>query len=192
MTSNQINYQKNLEDLRSHRVNEELTKSRDLETARSNRAREYETNRSNLARELETNRANLAQEAWRQYDTDSKYASSIYGSDSARLASMYGADRSAAASMYNADRGYDSHTDSAYINKWGVSKSDLGTAVNTVKETLPQVPGVAKGLIERQAERLWIPALVGAAEVIKGGVQPSGLAKTITKLGGTQNGKTTK
>lgn len=63
MTQNQINYQKLLEDQRSNLANEELTRNRDAETARSNVARETETHRSNLARELETNRSNLANEA---------------------------------------------------------------------------------------------------------------------------------
>lgn len=62
MTQNQINYQKLLEEQRSNLANEDLTRRRDSETARSNLARETETRRSNLANETETRRSNLARE----------------------------------------------------------------------------------------------------------------------------------
>lgn len=70
MTFNQIQYLKYLEDLRSHKVAEDQTRARDIETAQHNRAVEQhnvrvlgETVRSNQAREEETRRSNLAREA---------------------------------------------------------------------------------------------------------------------------------
>lgn len=118
MTQNQIAYQKNLEEKRSHLAQEDLTQRRDAETARANQAREYEThranvtgeretNRSNLARELETNRANLESERLKKYASDLSYAGQLY----------------------SADRSYDSRIDAAYINKYGITEEDLGRGV---------------------------------------------------------------
>lgn len=51
MTTNQIEFQKHLETMRSNRANEALTQARDEETKRRNAAVEAETYRSNYANE---------------------------------------------------------------------------------------------------------------------------------------------
>lgn len=66
MTTDQVNYQKIVEDRRHNLASEQETYrsnvARESETYRSNRAKEDETIRSNKAREYETNRHNVASE----------------------------------------------------------------------------------------------------------------------------------
>lgn len=135
MTQNQINYQKNLETTRSnlakeaetHRANvasETLAARRDAETVRSNLARELETNRSNTAKELETARSNRANEGL-------KHESNVLGYD---------------ASIYGADQSYNSRTDTAYINKYGISPKHVGQISSAINETLVTLTGAPKSV----------------------------------------------
>lgn len=62
MTNNQILYQRNLEDRRSHLVSERQRDTELRETGRHNLAQESETGRHNVVTEREAGRHNLAQE----------------------------------------------------------------------------------------------------------------------------------
>lgn len=101
--TNRSNVARETETHRSNVANEQLTAARDAETKRSNLARELETNRHNVATEYETHRSNTANETLKKYDTDQRTAASIY----------------------SADRSYQGRVDSAYINQWGISPSDI-------------------------------------------------------------------
>ena len=134
MTQNQIAYQAHLENQRANKAREAETHrsnianetetrrsnlARETETYRSNVARETETNRSNLAKETETNRSNLANEMLKATEIQTR-------SDDTR---------------YTADVGYKGRVDAAYINKWGVSPTDVSSLATTigggVKKALP-------------------------------------------------------
>lgn len=69
MTSNQLQYWRNVETNRSNLAQERETNranlARELETNRANMAQEKETNRANLAREQETHRSNIVNERLR-------------------------------------------------------------------------------------------------------------------------------
>lgn len=65
MTSNQLTYHRNLEEMRANRAQE-------LETNRSNLAKEEEARRSNLVKERETERHNKADEGIKIFDTATK------------------------------------------------------------------------------------------------------------------------
>lgn len=152
MTANQINYQKHLEDIRSHRAgeqenyrsntareaenlrshlrSEQLQQDQNAETRRSNLAREAETNRSNLARELETNRSNLAKEL----ETNRSNLAREAETHRSNLANEeIGRDRNAATREGN-QLAYQGRIDAAYINQYGISKTDAGQVVDTVKQ----------------------------------------------------------
>lgn len=161
MTSNQINYQKHLEDVRSNKaresetnrsnlVNEGLTRSRDQETKRANLAREYETNRANVAKETETNRSNLA----REIETNrANVASEALKSKQIATESAdrrYATDKGLEGSMYTADTNYAARTDSAYISQYGISPTDVG---RVVQATVPVIKKVASNpTVQRIAE----------------------------------------
>lgn len=149
MTQNQINYQRHLEDVRTHGVNESLTRDRDAETKRSNQAREQESERSNRTREAEQERSNRAQEYLKKYDTDRSYDASIYGSD----------------------RNYQGRVDAAHINKWGVSPSDISDITQNVVE-----PAIDKA--KEFIQGIDTPGVVSTLatlgnEIVKGMVSPS-------------------
>lgn len=199
------------ETQRANRANEELTRSRDSETKRanlereaetkrsnqareaeeyrSNYAKELENNRSNLARELETNRSNLQNEKLNQEKINKEYAAKLYAADSSANATRYAANTSAGASRYAAERGYDSRTDTAYINKYGVSPTDVSSVANGVRTALP-------GIVESTFRNVTYPASVAASKILNkvvGGALSSGLAGTIVNLtGGNKSGKTSK
>lgn len=152
MTANQINYQKYLEDQRTHMRNEELTQSRDRETQRSNRAREVETNRANLAREQETYRNNRATEAEtnrsnlaREIETNRANLAREGETNRANLETERikekGIDVESEDSRYGADVGYRGRVDSAYINKWGINPTDVANTGKAIVQaaTSPQV-----------------------------------------------------
>lgn len=157
MTANQINYQRHLEQRRTNLKNEELTGKRDSETARANQAREAETFRSNLARELETNRSNVVRETETERANRAKEAEENRSNlareletNRANLASeqlrKYDTDEKVKASNYSADKSYAGRVDSAYISKYGISKSDAGEIVDAIGETIakPETAKVAK------------------------------------------------
>lgn len=174
MTQNQINYQRHLEDVRSNTAreaenirsnrareeetkranlaNEYLTSSRDAETARANLAREQETNRSNLAREIETNRSNLSNEYLKSQQIRTESADR-----------RYGAELSADASKYAADRGYESRTDSAYINKYGITPNSAKVAAGKVGNTFVNLTTSPTGKkVASAAVKATAPLLIGA------------------------------
>lgn len=158
MTANQINYQRHLEDQRSHMKNEELTRDRDAESKRANLAREIETNRANLAREAETYRNNIATEGEtrrsnlaREIETNRanlarEQETSRSNLESERLKEK-GIDVGSEDSRYASDTGYRGRVDSAYVNKWGVNPTDV---VNTGKAVVGAVtsPQVADTLVK--------------------------------------------
>lgn len=200
MTANQINYQRHLEDIRSHQVqeretnranraretetnranlkSEELTARRDQESQRHNAAVELETNRSNLARELETNRSNLANETIKRKQIDSDYKAKVYQADSAL-----------SGTMYSADQGYAGRTDSAYINQYGVSPTTVKQAVEKVGKVLNSKPVVKAG-----TSAVLAPAIAGRVLLrqVNTFVEPikQGVADTFKQLkGGSNNGE---
>lgn len=162
MTQNQIAYQANLENKRAnlaretetHRTNvanEEENKryhtASVAETNRANLAKEHETNRSNLANEMlkatqiaETQRSNLANEALKDKEIQVR-------SDDTR---------------YTADKGYQGRVDSAYINQWGVSKSDAGSLVSTIGKGVSKAAPAAKATMKAG---LALPIKLGAEAV---------------------------
>lgn len=132
MTQNQINYQSLQESKRSNLAKEAETNrsnlAREAETYRSNRAteqltasRDAESARANKAREAETNRSNLAQEMLKAEQNQ--------------------------VSRYAADRSYDSRVDSAYINKYGLSKSDALDAASAVSGAMPKIAPAIKNAV---------------------------------------------
>lgn len=62
MTNNQIQYQRLLEEKRSHLANEDVNRKQQIETGRHNLATEVETNRSNLQNELLKHEGNIVTE----------------------------------------------------------------------------------------------------------------------------------
>lgn len=153
MTENQINYQKHRESVRANQAQEHLTEQRDVETARANRARESltaeaneetrraneakerENERSNRAREEEAHRSNLATELLKNQATQA----SLEGT-------KYAADQSLEGTKYSADQNYTGRVDAAYVNKYGVSKSDAAAAVGAVGDVLTSAPVVKPGV----------------------------------------------
>lgn len=134
MTQNQIAYQAHLE---TKRANE----ARETETHRSNIANEKEneryhsaslaeTNRANVARETETNRSNLANEMLKATDIRVRSEDSRYATDV----------------------GYQGRVDSAYINQWGVSPTDVSSLASSigrgVKTLTPGAKGVANAAFD--------------------------------------------
>nr|AVX53442.1 putative ORF1 [Marmot picobirnavirus] len=187
MTKNQIDYQNYLENQRSHLASETETgranRAREVETNRANLASEalkkeqnVETKRSNLARELETNRANLAHERL----TAERNANDL-------RASIYATDKRSQDAMYSADKGYQGRIDSAYINQYGISKSDVQDAAETVGGAIDKVARNPK-LFKGAATIVLAPNVALKT--------PSGLAKALQNnvvkpiLGGSNNGKT--
>lgn len=134
MTQNQIAYQAHLENKRAN-------EARETETHRSNIANEEEnkryhtesvkeTQRSNKARETETNRSNLANEMLKATEIRTRSEDN----------------------RYSADLGYQGRVDAAYINKWGVSKSDASSLASTigsgVRKAMPGATGVVRAAVD--------------------------------------------
>lgn len=141
MTQNQIAYQAHLENKRANEAREAETHRSNIaneqenkryhtesmkETQRSNLAREAETNRSNVARETETNRSNLANEMLKATEINTRSQDT----------------------RYSADVGYQGRVDAAYINKWGVAKSDASSLASTIGKGVNKVAPGAVGVAQ--------------------------------------------
>lgn len=209
MTQNQIAYQAHLENKRAneareaetHRSNTVNEKENErfhsaslAETRRSNIARETETNRSNLAKEIETNRANVARET----ETNrSNLATEMLKATDIRVRSED--------SRYATDVGYQGRIDSAYINQWGVSPTDLSSLASSigkgVKTAAPGAKGVAKAGLDMasstaiKAATAPVRAVVDTAkrvqDVTKKYIAPQNKStnKTNSSIGGRTNGR---
>lgn len=163
MTANQIAYQNYRENARSNKRKEQETErsnraQEDLgwysarETNRHNVAAETETNRSNLAREVETNRSNLA----RELETNRSNQANEY------------------LKQYDTDTRYKQGVDVAYINKYGISPSDLGylgsKAGNFVANAVSSpVVKVATGLAGKTAAAALGTVFKSSVNLVKAG-----------------------
>lgn len=164
MTQNQIAYQTHLENKRANRAREDETHRSNVaneeenrrfhadsiaETKRSNIAREFETNRANVARENETSRSNLANEMLKATDIQMRSEDSRYATDV----------------------GYQGRVDSAYINKWGVSPTDVSSLATTVGKGVKKVaPAAARvsGAAADLAKHIGVNVAFAPARIVHG------------------------
>lgn len=112
MTTNSINYNRHLEDVRSHKAGES-------ENFRSNLAREIETNRHNLATEylsrdqlIEQARSNRANEALKR----AGYSTQLASAGIAANANRFGSTLSHLSSLYSANSAANSARNVAQMN----------------------------------------------------------------------------
>lgn len=191
MTQNQIAYQAHLENQRAN-------KARETETHRSNIANERETNRSNLAKEAETNRSNIARETETNRSNVAKETETNRSNLANEMLKATEISTRSDDTRYTADVGYQGRVDAAYINKWGVSPTDVSSLATTigggVKKVLPGAKAVPKAAFDfgnRLAARIAtapIRAAVDAASQVRKTVnkivQPAGKS--------TESGRTTR
>lgn len=141
MTQNQIAYQAHLENQRANKARETETHrsniANETETKRSNLAKEAETNRSNVAKEIETNRSNVARE------TETNRSNLANEMLKATEISTRSED-----TRYTADVGYKGRVDAAYINKWGVSPTDVSSLASTIGGGVRKIAPGAKGVMQ--------------------------------------------
>lgn len=171
--TNRANLAKEAEDLRSHQASERLTQDQNVETNRANLAREAETNRSNLAKELETNRSNLAKEGetHRSNVANENIARNRIATESAD--SRYATDSKLAGTMYTADVGYQGRTDAAYINQYGISKTDASGLASTIGNGIKSVSSKNKA---GQTVAGSLPGLIGLGAAIAQAAPKIGVA----------------
>lgn len=182
MTQNQIAYQANLENKRANLAREAETHRSNIaneeenkryhtasvaETNRANLAKEQETNRSNLAKEYETNRSNLANEMLKATQI-AEVERSNRANEALKDKDIQTKSRD---TRYTADRGYQGRIDAAYINQWGVSKSDASNLVSTIGSGVSKVAPAAKATLKAGATipvKLGAEALTKPIEIVRG------------------------
>lgn len=171
--TNRANLAAEAENLRSHTRNEQIAQGQLDEQIRHQQTVEKETNRSNLARELETRRANMAQEGLKAEEIQSNYDSRVYA-----------ADKSAEASAYAADKGYEGRTDTAYINKYGVSKSDVVGAGSALGQAIVNVGKNNPALVKHTGALVVAPAVaakIAQKQLKQAAVLPVAAGKVLSK-----------
>lgn len=171
MTQNQIAYQANIETKRANLARETETHRTNVaneeENKRYHTASVAETNRANLAKERETNRSNLANEMLK--------ATQIAETQRSNLANEALKDKEINVrsddTKYTADKGYQGRIDSAYINQWGVSKSDASNLVSTIGKGVSKVAPAAGATLKAGTTsliKLGADALTKPGEIIRG------------------------
>nr|AVX53759.1 putative ORF1 [Marmot picobirnavirus] len=80
----------------------------------------------------------------------------------------YVADSNLAGTIYSADRGYTGRIDTAYINEYGISKSDAGTIA---KGTVDTVTKAGKSLLPTKVGRVTVAAAANPGKVVQSAAQ---------------------